>query len=748
MNVDREMSRYLALDEESVRDVLQRIDDNDEGIVVCVDTTGILQGILTDGDIRRWMLCETQPDLDQPIGLIINRDFTSARITDDATRIEAKFNESVHIVPLTDPDGRCVAIARPRNAPFALAGRNIGPGKPCLLIAEIGNNHNGSLDLAFELIDAAVESGADCVKFQMRDLSSLYANAGDAGDHREDLGSQYTLDLLTRFQLSDKEMFRALDHCQDSGVIPLVTPWDLVSMSKLEDYGIEGYKTASADFTNHPLLLSLADTGKPLVCSTGMTTDAEIRDTVNLLISKGCQFALLHCNSTYPTPFKDVNLQYMETLREIGGCPTGYSSHDRGIYVSIAAAALGANIVEKHFTLDKTMEGNDHRVSLLPVEFATMVSGVREVESSLGFSKAREVTQGEMMNRETLGKSLVINTELAAGELIARQMVDVRSPGRGLQPNRLTELIGQPARRPLQPGDMLFPSDLGATITRPRNYSFNRPVGIPVRYHDLNSLWPLSNLDFLEFHLSYKDIDEDESEFFAETLDLDLVVHSPDLFENDHLLDLSAPDDTYRKRSIDHLSRVVDLTHRLADWFDQADRPKIVVSVGGFSHDAPLDQQERHARYETVLDSLSRLDLSNVEILPQTMPPFPWYFGGQRFMNLFVDPTEIAAFCDQHDFRICFDTSHSKLASTHHHWSFSEFVATVGPHVGHLHLGDASGVDGEGLQILDGDIDWPMLSRELQSSAPDASFIPEIWQGHKNGGEGFWRALELLEVYF
>ncbi len=748
MNLDRDMSRYLVLEEESIRNVLQKIDDNDEGIVICIDTAGVLQGILTDGDVRRWMLRERLPDLEKSIDPLINRSFTSARITDDATRIEAKFNQDVHIIPLTDPDGRCVAIARPRDSPYALAGRKIGLGKPCFLIAEIGNNHNGSLNRAFELIDAAVESGADCVKFQMRDLSSLYSNAGNSGDHREDLGSQYTLDLLTRFQLSDEEMFRALDRCQNNGVIPLVTPWDLVSMNRLEEYGVGGYKTASADFTNHPFLLSLAGTGKPLICSTGMTTEAEIRETVNLLISEGCQFALLHCNSTYPAPFKDINLRYMETLREIGGCPTGYSSHDRGINVSFAAVALGANIVEKHFTLDNTLEGNDHRVSLLPDEFAKMVSGVREVESSLGFPRAREITQGEMMNRESLGKSLVMNTALAAGDIIDQQMVDIRSPGRGLQPNRLIELVGQPAKRSLQPGDLLFPSDVEESIAESRPYSFDRPVGIPVRYHDLNSLRCRSNFDLLEFHLGYKDLEVDESDYFTESLNLDLVVHSPELFEGDHILDLSAPDDAYRRASIGHLGRVADLTRRLANWFDRSDRTRIVVNVGGFTQDTPLSRRERGNRYELVLDSISQLDLTDVEILPQTMPPFPWHFGGQRLHNLFVDPLEVAEFCELHNFRICLDTSHSKLACTHHHWSFSEFVTTVGPHVGHLHLGDASGIDGEGLQILEGEIDWPMLSRALRSSAPCASFIPEIWQGHKNGGEGFWRALELLEAYF
>ena len=153
-------------------------------------------------------------------------------------------------------------------------------------------------------------------------------------------------------------------------------------------------------------------------------------------------------------------------------------------------------------------------------------------------------------------------------------------------------------------------------------------------------------------------------------------------------------------------------------------------------------------RYEQVAAALSELDLSGVEVIPQTMPPFPWYFGGQRFMNLFIDSAEIASFCTRHGYRVCFDTSHSKLACNLHNWSFTEFVQTIGPHAAHLHLGDASGVDGEGLQILEGDIDWKMLSAALDDLAPSASFIPEIWQGHKNEGEGFWRGLELLENYF
>jgi N-acetylneuraminate synthase len=147
------------------------------------------------------------------------------------------------------------------------------------------------------------------------------------------------------------------------------------------------------------------------------------------------------------------------------------------------------------------------------------------------------------------------------------------------------------------------------------------------------------------------------------------------------------------------------------------------------------------------MDALSQIDLEGVEIIPQTMPPFPRHFGGQRYQNLFMDPDEIVQFCERQGYRVCLDVSHSKLACNQHHWAFSEFLRKVGPYTAHLHIADASGVDGEGLQINEGEIDFQAMGRDLRERAPDASFIPEIWQGHKNGGEGFWHALALLEPY-
>jgi N-acetylneuraminate synthase len=480
-----------------------------------------------------------------------------------------------------------------------------------------------------------------------------------------------------------------------------------------------------------------------------MSTEQEVSETVTVLKSSGAPYVLLHCISTYPAPFRDVNLKYLKRLKTIGDCPIGYSGHERGYYIALAAVARGAKVIEKHFTLDKNMEGNDHKISLLPDEFKAMVEGIRQIEAALlGSGGERVLGQGERMNRENLSKSLMINCALQVGEIITDDMMEVKSPGRGIQPNHRAALVGRKATRAMQPGDFFFATDLEPTHVQARNYTFKRPWGVPVRYHDYEALRRRSNMDFLEFHLSYKDMDHDVSRFFSESYDLGLIVHSPDLFAGDHLLNLAAHDTSYRQRSVRELQRVIDIARTLKPYFKRATRHLIVVSVGGFTQDRPLPLAERAALYERVAQSLSELDADDVEIVPQTLPPFPWYFGGQFFGNLFVDPQDTVSFCQAYGYRVCLDVSHSKLATNHRQTLFSDFVNQVGPFAAHLHIVDAAGVDGEGLQVGEGEIDFATLAAQLDRVAPQASFIPEIWQGHKNGGAGFWIALDRLEKWF
>jgi sialic acid synthase SpsE/sugar phosphate isomerase/epimerase len=747
MVIEKDLSPYIIFHEESLTTALQRIVHNRSAIICAVDEHNVMRGIFTNGDFLRWVAQQAQVDLTRPVSEVLNRAPLFAWDTDKPEKI-ASLLERVNYVPILDSQRRLVGMARAQSDAIKIGKFTLSKNSPTFIIAEIGINHNGSIDMAKALVDVAVEAGADCAKFQMRKLSALYSNAGDSNDARENLGSQYTLDILSRFQLTEADMFEVFDYCKERGILPLCTPWDLESLAALEAYGMAAYKVASADMTNHQLLTALAKTGKPLICSTGMSDEAEIRETVSLLKRLGAQYVLLHCNSTYPAPFKDIHLNYLRRLAEVGECLVGYSGHERGISVPIAAVALGAKVIEKHITLDRNMEGNDHKVSLLPDELRAMVEGIRQVDVALGSDDPRQITQGERMNRANLAKSLIINRDLKAGETISAAMIEIKSPGRGLQPNRLPELVGMVAKRTFRAGDYFYPSDLESHTVQARDYTFARPWGIPVRYYDHKTLMAKTNPDFLEFHLSYKDMDHDLHKFFDSPYDLDLVVHSPDLFTGDHLLNLAAEDENYRQRSIYELQRVVNITRELKPYFTRATRPLIIASLGGFSKDGFIDPALRPEWYARIADSLSQIDMDGVEIIGQTLPPFPWYFGGQLYLNLFVDPADTAQFARQYGYRLCFDVSHSQLACNHFGWSFSDFVECIGDHIAHLHIVDAAGVDSEGLQIGEGNVDFGALSKQLARIAPSASFIPEIWQGHENDGEGFWIALEQLEKWF
>jgi sialic acid synthase SpsE/sugar phosphate isomerase/epimerase len=746
--ITKNITPYIILSSESILRALQKIDLNTEGMLICVDDTGVLLGILTDGDLRRRLIDNPRLNLDTSVHAVINKRVACGNIKNSLDKNLSLLSNRISFLPLIDDNGRLIALLKNQQDYLLLDNKRIGQGYPCYVIAEIGNNHNGNFELAVQLVNLAKEAGADCAKFQMRDLKQLYVNGGNPTDASEDLGSQYTLDLLSRFQLSNDEMFRIFDHCNKIGITPLCTPWDIPSAKILDQYGLAAFKTASADLVNHDLLRAIAKTGKPIITSTGMSTDAEISEAIQLLRGAGSQFALLHCNSTYPAPLKDINLNYMKVLRELGSCPVGYSSHDRGIYASIAAVALGANIIEKHFTVDRSMEGNDHRVSLLPEEFKEMTNAIRQVQESIGQGGSRRVSQGELMNRESLGKSLTINQRLNKGEVITAQMLEIRSPGKGLQPNRKNDVVGKPAKRQLNAGDILYPSDIGEGIVEIRSYSFNRKFGIPVRYHDLSDLARKSNFDLLEFHLSYMDLDIHLEDYFHSDQYGDLVVHAPELFKGEHILDLCSLDSEYRNLSISYLKEVIEVTKKIKKWFPQSQKPRIVINAGGFTQDAPLEKSEKKLRYQLVEESLGKLKDPDVQIIPQTMPPFPWHFGGQRFQNLFVDANETADFCTRNNMQICLDISHSKLACNHYGWSFSEFLQKIGLHVSHMHVADAAGVDGEGLQVGAGDIDFFSMANILNKYAPDASFIPEVWQGHKDSGAGFFIALERLEQFF
>jgi sialic acid synthase SpsE/sugar phosphate isomerase/epimerase len=625
-----------------------------------------------------------------------------------------------------------------------IGDRLLGDGQPCYVIAEIGNNHNGDFDRAIALVDAAVAAGADCAKFQMRKLDEVYRASSLSGKD-DDLAVEYTLDLLRRFELPTAQQKKIAEYCAAKGIEYLCTPWDAKSVAVLEGFGVQAYKVASADLTNLPLLACLAATGKTLIVSTGMSTTDEIKTAAKFLDDRDASYVLLHCQSTYPAALHNIHLRFMETLREIHPI-VGYSGHERGVAVSTAAVALGAVVIERHITLDREMEGPDHAASLEPEEFKTLVSGIREVEAARGEKLAeRALSQGELINRENLAKSLVAARELPAGTVISDSDIAVKSPGQGLSPLKMPALLGRKLTRAMATDDYFFQSDLDEGTAKARRYRFDRPWGVPVRYHDTKRFLEICEPDIIEFHLSYGDMERDPAAYLSGTYDLGFVVHAPELFAGSKLMDLATPDEALRRYSLEQTQAVIDITRGLKKFFPKTKRPSIVANIGGFTMDEPLPPEEKAERYRIFAQSLKELDMDGVELTPQTMAPFPWHFGGQRHQNIFIFPEESAAFCAKHDLRMCVDISHTKLAANHFGFDFAQGLAQLGPHTAHLHFGDAKGLDGEGLQVGEGEIDFDEIGRVLRKHAPTASFIPEIWQGHKNMGEGFWIALERLE---
>ena len=618
----------------------------------------------------------------------------------------------------------------------------IGAGRT-FIIAEVGNNHNGSFDRAIEMIDQAAQMGVDCVKFQMRHLEEVYRKRSLNRDG-EDLGTEYILDLLHRFELSVDEHKRLSEYCSRKGILYLCTPWDALSIDALEKFNVPAYKVASADLTNLPLLDRLASTRKPLILSTGMSKSYEVQCTVDFLNRRNAAFILLHCNSTYPAPLHDINLRWMHQLRKMHPL-VGYSGHERGINVSLAAASLDACVIERHFTLDRDMEGPDHAASLTYSEFKKLIEGIREIQESMGVGGERQLSQGEMINRENLAKSLVARKKLSKGTILSVEHIKVRSPGQGLSPQNYEALLGRMLERDMAEEDYFYPSDLQDIRIEPRPYKFNRPWGIPVRYHDFREYSARVEPDLWEFHLSYSDMELDPAKYLDGPYQAGLVVHAPELFSGSRLMDLATPDDAYRDESIRETQRVIDITRNLKHFFPNAKKPPIVANIGGFTMDQPLLDSEIHGYYERFADSLRKLDLDGVELIPQTMAPFPWHFGGQRYQNIFVKIDEIVEWCKKLNLSMCFDISHTRLTCNYLGIDFYKFAEKIAPYSLHLHLGDAKGLNGEGLQIGEGEIDFMRLGAILKNGCPNATFIPEIWQGHKNGGEGFWIALERLE---
>lgn len=400
---------------------------------------------------------DTWPEADWPHVAVLVRHLQVWRLLWEDTRIRGSPRDSDFFAfantvtfPRDSVAALCGVAAQPVQTRGTMPASNI---KKTLIIAEAGVNHNGDMDMARRLIDAAAEAGADLVKFQTftaetlasasaRKASYQARNEGTSGDTDD---GQFA--MLKRLELPRTEHAMLIDHCAARGIGFFSTGFDLDSLDFLHGLGLAQFKVPSGEITNLPYLRRVAEFGKDIILSTGMASMGEIEAAVGAIEAAGLpreRITVLHCTTEYPAPFDEVNLHAMNTIGRAFGVPVGYSDHTQGIEVSLAAVALGAQVIEKHFTLDRSLPGPDHAASLEPDELTAMVLGIRRIEQALGRPEKR-VTLSEAANIAVARKSIVAARTIAAGEVFSDANLTAKRPGTGMSPMRWDEVIGRVA---------------------------------------------------------------------------------------------------------------------------------------------------------------------------------------------------------------------------------------------------------------------------------------------------------------
>jgi N,N'-diacetyllegionaminate synthase len=328
-----------------------------------------------------------------------------------------------------------------------------------LIIAEAGVNHNGDMSLARELIDAAAEAGADMVKFQTFSADRLVTAYAEKAQYqsRESGNGESQHAMLSRLELTRDMHVSLIAHCKARGIQFFSTAFDSRSVDLLAELGLDRFKIPSGEITNLPYLRHIAGYRKPVILSTGMATMGEIESALAVFEDAGIpreRITVLHCNTEYPTPMSDVNLRAMLTVRDAFGVAVGYSDHTLGIEVAVAAAALGASVIEKHFTLDRALAGPDHKASLEPLELKAMIAAIRNIERALGDGVKRP-SASELKNKLMARRSLVAARAIRAGETLDHTNLAAKRPGTGLSPMRWDEVVGRKASRNFAPDELI-----------------------------------------------------------------------------------------------------------------------------------------------------------------------------------------------------------------------------------------------------------------------------------------------------
>lgn len=596
-------------------------------------------------------------------------------------------------------------------------------------IAEIGINHHGDSEIARKLILESSKAGATMVKFQYRNLQRSYSD--QAGS--EQIGDEIIKKEIKKNYLSPSQIIELSDFAKSINIKPGISFFILEDMDDF-NYDFEFYKIPSVEFQNFELIESCFKSNKPVYLSTGCTTEDEIltfcdkyQDVPN--------WTLMHCISNYPVSARNAKLGYINKLRDISKRKVGYSSHDENWEMCLIAATNGALVIERHITLDVTDKGLDHSSSSSPKDFKRMIKIINNLDIALeGNNFKREPNQGELLNKQNLGRSLYAKDDFFKGQPITIDDFMLLSPNVGITPQKLKTINSNILTNDLAKGSPLLESSLVDNSIAFKESDVDMAnkyiISLPVRLHDYTPINNKFGLNCYEFHLSFGEVLNQQLAAKNYHPTKKYSIHLPDYISSTHLIDPFSENEDIANQSITILDKVANFASDL-----QQHTSSEVPIVGSFSV-SHLPKEDFYQRCSALVDSFKTKSCS---LYPQWLPPIAWYFGGSVDLTLFNSDEDIFHL-EKQNLRICFDVCHFLMclrAGTVGDSSFNRLLNLSG----HLHIADSLGIDGEGIQIGKGDKEnLKYLLAALKQ--PNLIKVLEVWQGHLENYKGFHEAVE------
>ena len=600
------------------------------------------------------------------------------------------------------------------------------------IYAEIGINHDGKVDVARRLIREAAEAGVTGVKFQYRNLENAFSM-----DSKQ-IGDEILVSEITRNYLSSKSIDDLTVYAKSQGLEVGISFFNSLDIADFDGSitHFDFYKIPSVELCNIELVNKLLAYGKQVYVSLGCQSEADIEYAFSNYTADN--WTALHCVSNYPVSLVNAKLGYLRHMANKWNRPFGYSSHDDNWEVCLMAMALGATVIERHITLSKDAQGLDHSTSSTPDEFKRLVLFAKNMSLISQGNGPRVLNQGEKLNLQNLGRSYYAKRSIKAGQAVTMDMLCLKSPCVGIGVREINRYLDRAPLKEVKSGAVLTKSafETGPEMSeRVLNFARSRKLSLPVRLHDQKLMENRFPIGFFEFHLS-----------FGEVLSNPIVdhygkengysVHLPDYINPTQLMDPFALDAEQARQSLDILKRTVNFARKLQDHTGRA-----VPVVGSFSViNSSLDDF-----YHKYSDLLERFRRQGVSVLPQWLPPVAWYFGGSVGLEVFNQQQDMDRIRD-HGMDICMDICHLAMGDALYKFDAASIIEKLRNNIRHLHLADASGVDGEGMQFGEGD---PENRAALDIAMDfDCMKVIEVWQGHLDEGAGFAKALNALaDIY-